>query len=204
MSVRYSAGIATAYGAAVRGGYTGTYEEWCALMADYATVGEAAAASAAAAAGSATAAATSASSAKDYMDTAEEYSDDALGYSTQAGSRASAAAQSATAANGSANNAAASATAAAGSATNAANSATAAAASAAEAKAVEESIPEDYSELSTDVVGLKSAFGNIFNDTEVHAIIPAETRENKCVYVYFQRHKQAGVYWLEQRQLLYR
>lgn len=157
MSVTYSAGIATAYGAAVRGGYTGTYEEWCALMADYATVGEAAAASAAAAAGSATAAAASASSAKDYMDTAEEYSDDAQGYSTQAGSRASAAAQSATAASGSANNAAASATAAAGSATNAANSATAAAASAAEAKAVEESIPEDYSELSDDVVELKSA-----------------------------------------------
>ncbi len=37
----YSAGIATAYGAAVRGGYTGTYAEFCALMADYANIGEA-------------------------------------------------------------------------------------------------------------------------------------------------------------------
>lgn len=33
MSVRYSAGIATAYGAAVRGGYTGTYEQFCADLA---------------------------------------------------------------------------------------------------------------------------------------------------------------------------
>lgn len=37
---KFTLGIATAYGAAVRGGYTGTYDEWCALMADYATVGE--------------------------------------------------------------------------------------------------------------------------------------------------------------------
>lgn len=40
MSTTYSAGIATAYGAAVRGGYTGTYAEWCALMADYGNVGQ--------------------------------------------------------------------------------------------------------------------------------------------------------------------
>ena len=33
MSVKKSAGIVTAYGSAVQGGYTGTYEEFCALLA---------------------------------------------------------------------------------------------------------------------------------------------------------------------------
>lgn len=33
MSTTYSAGIATAYGAAVRGGYTGTYQDYCAELA---------------------------------------------------------------------------------------------------------------------------------------------------------------------------
>jgi hypothetical protein len=33
MAETYSAGIVTAYGAAVRGGYTGTYEQWCEDMA---------------------------------------------------------------------------------------------------------------------------------------------------------------------------
>lgn len=33
MAETYSAGIVTAYGAAVRGGYTGTYEQWCQDMA---------------------------------------------------------------------------------------------------------------------------------------------------------------------------
>ena len=32
--IRYSAGLVTAFGAAVRGGYTGTYEQWCQDMAD--------------------------------------------------------------------------------------------------------------------------------------------------------------------------
>ena len=32
----YDAGIVTAYGAAVRGGYTGTYEEFCIQQANYA------------------------------------------------------------------------------------------------------------------------------------------------------------------------
>lgn len=38
MSRTYSAGIATAYGAAVRGGYTGTYDEFCAALGDLARV----------------------------------------------------------------------------------------------------------------------------------------------------------------------
>lgn len=36
MAETYSAGIVTAYGAAVRGGYTGTYEEFCAEQASFA------------------------------------------------------------------------------------------------------------------------------------------------------------------------
>lgn len=36
MSKTHNAGIVTAYGAAVRGGYTGTYEEFCAQQAQYA------------------------------------------------------------------------------------------------------------------------------------------------------------------------
>ena len=34
MSNTYSAGLVTAYGAAVRGGYRGTYEQWCQDMAN--------------------------------------------------------------------------------------------------------------------------------------------------------------------------
>lgn len=36
MATTYNAGIVTAYGAAVRGGYTGTYEEFCRQQAGYA------------------------------------------------------------------------------------------------------------------------------------------------------------------------
>ena len=36
MANTYSAGIATAYGAAVRGGYTGTYDDFCRQQAEYA------------------------------------------------------------------------------------------------------------------------------------------------------------------------
>lgn len=36
MAETYSAGVVTAYGAAVRGGYTGTYEEFCAEQAEFA------------------------------------------------------------------------------------------------------------------------------------------------------------------------
>ena len=38
MSVRYDAGVSTAYGAAVAGGYTGTYEEFCAALGALANV----------------------------------------------------------------------------------------------------------------------------------------------------------------------
>ena len=154
MANTYSAGIATAYGAAVRGGYTGTYDEWCALMADYATVGEQAAQAAQAAQASAENAAES--------ETAAAASEAAAAASaTGAAASASAASASEAAAQTAEANAAASATDAAGSATAAATSATNAAASEAAARAVEESIPEDYSELSADVGDLKSQMGNL-------------------------------------------
>ena len=138
---------------------------------------DAAAASATAAAGSASAAGTSATAAQNSATaaassatlannkaTAAGLSEAAAAQSaTQAGNSATAAAGSATTASNAATNAAASetaagqsATAAAGSATTASTAATNAAASAARAEEVEESIPEDYSELSGDVVEIKS------------------------------------------------
>lgn len=38
MSMTYSAGVVTAYGAAKAGGYTGTYQEFCAALGDLAAV----------------------------------------------------------------------------------------------------------------------------------------------------------------------
>lgn len=141
MANTYSAGIATAYGAAVRGGYTGTYDDFCRQQAEYAesaaaveqakadaeTAADAAEASKTAAAGSASAAATSAG---------------------QASTSATNAANSATAANASKN-------AAATSATEAGNFATAAAGSAATAQGVLESIPPSYDDLTDEVADLK-------------------------------------------------
>ena len=78
---------------------------------------------------------------------------------TQAGNSASAAGNSATTAGQQATAAAGSATAAAGSASAAATSETNAAASAARAEEVEESIPEDYTQLSNDVEELQNEIG---------------------------------------------
>ena len=157
MANTYSAGIATAYGAAVRGGYTGTYDEWCALMADYATVGEQAAQSAQAAQASADNAAESETAAA----TSES---NAATSATGAAASASAASASEAAAQAAETNAAASEAAAAGSASAAGQSATNAAASEAAARAVEESIPADYTALSEDVSDLKNALNNKYGD----------------------------------------
>ena len=89
--------------------------------------------------------------------TAASASDDAQRYATNASASATAAAQSATAAAASASAAAASETAAGNSATAASASETAAEAAQAAAEAVLESIPQDYSALSDEVDGLKSA-----------------------------------------------
>lgn len=118
-------GMVTAYAYAVSKGYTGTEEEFAALMADYADVGERAeaAASATAASGSASDSAASATAAEGFAGNAST----AAGNASQAAQNAS---HSATAASGSATAASQSATAAAGSATTAGDKATEAAQSA--------------------------------------------------------------------------
>lgn len=58
----YDAGIVTAYGAAVRGGYTGTYEDFCAQQANYASTAAAVAQAKTDAEAAATAAQTAAAS----------------------------------------------------------------------------------------------------------------------------------------------
>lgn len=185
MANTYSAGIATAYGAAVRGGYTGTYNEWCALMADYATVGESAEQAAQNAAASANAAATSESNAATSEQNAAASESAASAAATDAtearadaqtaagaasdsadnaASSAQAAAQSASAASTSASAAAGDATAAAGSASAAAQTLTDVNAAGAaqisdidaEGQRVLASIPADYTELSGEVSDLKS------------------------------------------------
>lgn len=148
MANTYSAGVATAYGAAVRGGYTGTYAEWCAAMADFGDKSQQAIEAAEQAAQSATEAASSATDAADSASAAAASEGNAA---TSAG----AAAHSETNAAGSASAAAGSASAAAGSASAAGQSETNAAASAAAAQAVKDSIPADYTELSESVYGLK-------------------------------------------------
>lgn len=143
-------------------------------------IGAGAAQSAAAAAESAQAAAT----AKTGAETAQSA---AAGSATAAEGSAGRASQSATAAAGSAtaagtaktaaetarDAAAGSATAAAGSATAADQSAQAAAASAQAAEDVAESIPADYSQLSADVTGLKSAFEQLNDNVIVDSAGPA-------------------------------
>lgn len=110
----------------------------------------AAGASATAASGSETAAAQSATNAASSASAASGSATAAHTSEVNAAASATAASASATAAGTSENNAAGSATAAAGSATSASQSATA-------AQAVLDSIPEDYSALSSDVTDLKSA-----------------------------------------------
>lgn len=150
----YSAGLVTAYGAAVRGGYRGTYAEFCRQQAEYADNAAAVEqaktevqSAATSAAGSATSAGASATA--------------AAGSATSAGASATAAAGSATTAGQHKDAAATSATNAASSATAAAASATSAATSASAAQAVLESIPEDYSDLSKDVDDLKADLGEL-------------------------------------------
>jgi len=137
MSKTYSAGIVTAYGAAKRAGYQGTYEDFCRQQAGYAesaaTV-EQAKNTAVSAANTATTKAGEASTAATAAQTAKTQTEAAA---SQALTKASEASASATSAGQSATNAAAS-------ATSAANAASA-------AQGVLDSIPEDYSDLSRDV-----------------------------------------------------
>ena len=180
--VRYSAGIVTAYGAAKRAGYTGTYEDFCRQQAEYAENAAAveqakntavgAASTATAKAGEATTAATAAQTAKIQTEAAASQAltdisaersgaisavrTEGATQTANATAQAQAAATSATTANTKASEASASATSAGQSATNAAASATSAANSASAAQGVLDSIPEDYSDLSKDVDKLKA------------------------------------------------
>lgn len=131
--VNKNLGHATAYGYAKSKGYTGTEDEFAALMADYAAVGEraeaaatAAAASATAASGSASDSAASATAAAGSSTAASTAAGNASQAAQTATTKASEAAQSATAAAGSATTASTKAGEAAQSATQAAGSATAA------------------------------------------------------------------------------
>lgn len=151
--IRKNLGGVTAYAYARSKGYTGTEEEFAQLMANYATVGQ---------------------TATEAAEQATTKAGEASTSATNAGTSASAASASATAAAGSAtsaasseSNAAASATAASGSATQAATSATAAQAAQAAAERVAESIPEDYSELSADVVELKRSLTNALSESPI-------------------------------------
>ena len=121
-------GDVSAYAYAVSKGYTGTEEEFAALMADYADVGQRAEDAAESALNSKTSAQTAAQ-------TATTKASEASTSATSASGSASAASASASAASGSATSAANSATAASGSATSAAGSATTASTKANEASA---------------------------------------------------------------------
>lgn len=142
MSKTYSAGIVTAYGAAKRAGYQGTYEDFCRQQAGYAestAAVEVAKNTAVSAASTATAKAGEAATAATAAQTAKTQTE---ALATTASTKASEASASATSAGQSATNAAAS-------ATSAANAASA-------ALGVLNSIPEDYSDLSENVDQLKA------------------------------------------------
>jgi len=182
---RYSAGIVTAYGAAVRGGYAGTYAQFCQDQAEFAQNARLVAQYADQASGSKTsaetaaqAAAASAQEAADALADAQQCVDDAEGHAEDAADRvADAEAYAIGRRHGAdvgstdvayhnnakyyAEQAASHETAAAGSATAAAGSASAAAASATAAEEVLESIPEDYTEMGEAVTDLKSAINTL-------------------------------------------
>lgn len=172
----FNLGTVTAYGYAKDKGYTGTEDEFAALMASYADVAEQAAESAEQAAASATTAtakaseaaqsATAAASSKTAAETAQGGAETAAQTATTKAGEASTAATTATnkateattaatTATGKATEAAGSATTATTKAGEASTSATNAAASATRAQEILDSIPEDYSQLSEDVSDLK-------------------------------------------------
>ncbi len=143
--IEYSAGIVTAYGAAKRAGYTGTYEDFCrqqAQYADNASAVEQAKQTAVSASQSAVSASTTAQTAERNAKASEQSA------STQA-QLAGQSAQDAQTAESNAQTYAQSASASAGSAQQSAQT----------AQAVLESIPEDYSDLAEDVDKLKADLG---------------------------------------------
>ena len=177
MSKTYSAGIVTAYGAAKRAGYQGTYEDFCRQQAEYAENAQAvetakntavsAANTATTKAGEAATAATAAQTAKIQTEAAASQAltdistarsgaisavqTEGQTQTANARAQAQAAEASATTASTKASEASASATTAITKATEAAASATSAAQSASDAQDVLDSIPADYSDLNANV-----------------------------------------------------
>lgn len=167
---RKDAGIVTAYGAAVRGGYTGTYEEFCRQQANYAeyaqeveeakeaaqeaagtaqTAAETATAGAESAGASAENAIDAAAVAVDAAASAQQDKEAAAGSASAAAGSATAAGQAQTAAAGSATAAGQAQTAAEGAATAAGQSKTAAESAAGRAEAAMESYAEMTAEAET-------------------------------------------------------
>jgi len=140
-------------------------------------IGAGAAQSAGAAAESAQAAATAKAGAESAQTAAAGSANSAAAAATSAASSASTATGAAAAASSSETAAGQSASAAAGSATAADQSAQAAAQSAEDAQEVLDSIPADYSQLSDDVSGLKSAVNNVEN--RIDAIIDIDYGKNR-------------------------
>lgn len=206
MSKTYSAGIVTAYGAAKRAGYQGTYEDFCRQQAGYAenaAAVEAAKTAAQTAANTATTKATEATTAATAAQTAKTQTEQAASQAltdissarsgaisavqtegatqtANATAQAQAAATSATTASTKASEASASATTATTKATEAAASATSAANAASAAQGVLESIPEDYSDLSEDVDKLKADLNDRvdFTDSYVMTLKPVTLPES--------------------------
>ena len=148
--IEYSAGIVTAYGSAKRAGYTGTYEDFCRQQAQYADNASAVEQAKQTAISASQSADQAKQDAQTASTTAQQSAQSAQGSAQSAG-------QSAQDAQTSKNNAqtyAQSASASAGSAQQSAQT----------AQAVLESIPEDYSELSSNVVQLKADLEDNVND----------------------------------------
>ena len=156
MSKTYSAGKVTAYGAAKRAGYQGTYEDFCRQQAGYAdnaqTV-ETAKNTAVSASETATAKATEASG----------YANEAKGYKNNASQSATSASHMASIAGNRATDAQGYATSASQSAETASAKATEAQGYAQSAQAVLNSIPADYSQMSTDVSQIMADLGDKSN-----------------------------------------
>ena len=124
MSKTHNAGIVTAYGAAVRGGYTGTYEEFCAQQAQYAENARQMEQAVSDVRQIKTSVESAVSEAEGYANNANQSATNASNSATQASESASNANQSAESASQFANNASNSANSASQSATSAQTSAT--------------------------------------------------------------------------------
>ena len=193
MSKTHNAGIVTAYGAAVRGGYTGTYEEFCAQQAQYAENARDMEQAVNDVRQIKTSVESAVSEAEGYANNANQSATNASNSATQASESASNANQSAESASqfannasNSANNASQSATSAQTSANNAGTSEQNARQSAetaqdvldsvqtegdtqigrvqAKGQEVLDSIPEDFTQVQKDIASLNESLGDVKAD----------------------------------------